>query len=515
VSSSAAARARAGEVNRPMIVLSIMTATIMISLDTTIANVALPHIQGSVSASLDQITWVLTSYIVASAIMTPLTGWLTARLGRKRLFLVAIGGFTFASALCGIAGSLVEIVGFRLFQGICGAPLIPLAQSVLLDIYPREKHGQAMAIWGMGAMLGPIMGPALGGWLTDNFSWRWVFYINLPFGALAMAGAFLFIHGNKHDNAPKLDWLGFLSLTLGIGALQMMLDRGETQDWFAAPEIWIELGLAILGFYLTTVQTLTGEAPFIRRRMMKDRNFLTASVFGFFIGILIFATMALLPPMIETILGYPVVTTGLVTAPRGFGTLLSMFVVGRLIGKVDTRLILFTGLGITAYSLWLMTHFDVVMGSTPIVVSGLLQGAGMGLIFVPLSTIAFSTLDPALRTEAAGVYTLIRNIGSSVGISIMQALLSQNTSRMHASLVEHVRPDNPNLQASTSPLYANLANPANLAAINGMIGKSSAMVAYLDSFKLMMIISIAAMPLLLLMRPPKRAPAGEAHMAVE
>jgi DHA2 family multidrug resistance protein len=371
-----------------------------------------------------------------------------------------------------------------------------------------------MAIWGMGAMLGPIMGPALGGYLTDNFSWRWVFYINLPFGILAFLGVFFFIHGNKHENQTRLDWTGFLALALGIGALQMFLDRGETQDWFASPEIWLELVLAILGFYWTIVQTVTGDAPFIRRRMLKDRNFVTASLFGFFIGILIFASMALLPPMIENVLGYPVVTTGLVTAPRGFGTLFSMFVVGRLIGKIDTRLILFAGFTITAYSLYRMSQFDTMMGTGPIVTSGLLQGFGMGLTFVPMSTIAFSTLAPELRTEAAGVYTLIRNIGASVGISIMQTVLSKNINTVHASMVENIRPDNPNLQASVSPLFHGQGTEG-LAAIDGFITRNSAMVAYVDVFKLMMIMTIAILPMLLLLRPPKMQPGEAAHMAVE
>ncbi len=501
------------DANRPFIVLSIMTATIMNSLDTTIANVALPHIQGSVSASADQITWVLTSYIVAAAIMTPLTGWLAGRFGRKRVFMVSVAGFTFASALCGIAGSLVEIVGFRLFQGACGAALIPLSQAVLLDTYPKERHGQAMAIWGMGTMLGPIMGPALGGWLTDNFSWRWVFYINLPFGVLALLGIFFFISDNKQQNPPRLDFLGFLALSLGIGALQMVLDRGQQKDWFSSPEIWIETILAGLGFYWTIVQTATARNPFIPRALLKDRNFIVATLFGFLLGILLFATMALLPPMLEGLLNYPVVTTGLVTAPRGFGTFLSMFIVGRLIGRVDTRLILLTGLACSALSLFRMTHFNLDMGPALVVTSGVIQGLGLGLIFVPLSTVVFSTLNPVLRTEAAGIFTLVRNIGSSVGISIMEALLTNNTQIVHADLIRHVRPDNPNLRLGVPPGWS-FASPHGLAVMDAAVTRQAAMVGYIDDFKLMMIIAIATMPLLLLMRPPKIVAAGEVH-AVE
>ncbi|MGC1302294.1 MAG: MDR family MFS transporter [Caulobacteraceae bacterium] len=500
--------------NRPLIVLSIMTATIMNSLDTTIANVALPHIQGSVSASSDQITWVLTSYIVAAAIMTPMTGWLAGRYGRKIVFMISIAGFTFASALCGIAGSLAEIVGFRLLQGVCGAALIPLSQAVLLDIYPRERHGQAMAVWGMGAMLGPIMGPALGGWLTENYSWRWVFYINLPFGVLAFLGFFLFLHETRQTTHRKLDFVGFLTLSLGIGALQLFLDRGQQKDWFSSPEIWVEAILALLGFYWAVVQTLGTAHPFISREVLRNKNFLTCTIVGFFINILLFATLALLPPMLEDLLGYPVVTTGLVTAPRGFGTLFSMFIVGRLIGRVDTRLIILTGLGLTAASLWQMTHVNLQMDANLVVFAGLSQGFGVGLVFVPLSTVVFSTLDTRLRTEAAGLYTLVRNIGSSVGISVLQSILTQKTQTVHADLVRHIRPDNPSFRAFAPPGWS-LSSLHGIAVIDAEVTRQAAMIGYADCFKFMLTIAFVAMPMVLLMRPPRQAPAkGEVH-AVE
>jgi len=500
--------------NRPLIVLSIMTATVMNSLDTTIANVALPHIQGSVSASADQITWVLTSYIVAAAIMTPMTGWLAGRYGRKIVFMISIAGFTFASALCGIAGSLAEIVGFRLLQGVCGAALIPLSQAVLLDIYPREKHGQAMAVWGMGAMLGPIMGPALGGWLTENYSWRWVFYINLPFGVLSFLGFFLFLHEGRAANHRKLDFTGFLALSLGIGALQLFLDRGQQKDWFSSPEIWVEAMLALLGFYWAVVQTLGAAQPFINREVLRDKNFLVCTAVGFFINILLFATLALLPPMLENLMGYPVVTTGLVTAPRGFGTLLSMFVVGRMVGRIDTRLIILSGLILTAISLWQMTHVNLQMSANLVVFAGLSQGFGVGLVFVPLSTVVFSTLDPRLRTEAAGLYTLVRNIGSSVGISVLQSILTQKTQTVHADLIRHVRPDNPTFRAFAPPGWT-LSTPHGLAFIDAEVTRQAAMISYADCFKFMLTIAFVAMPMVLLMRPPRQAPAkGDVH-AVE
>ena len=500
--------------NRPLIVLSIMTATVMNSLDTTIANVALPHIQGSVSASADQITWVLTSYIVASAIMTPMAGWLAGRFGAKIVFMISIAGFTFTSALCGLANSLAEIVGFRLLQGVCGAALVPLSQSVLLNIYPKEKHGQAMAVWGMGAMLGPIMGPALGGWLTENLSWRWVFYINLPFGVLAFLGFWLFLKTERAAVVRKLDFFGFFTLSLGIGALQLFLDRGEQKDWFSSTEIWIEAGLAVLGFWWATVQTFTARQPFVNREVLRDRNFLICTFFGFFINILLFATLSLLPPMLENLMNYPVVTTGLVTAPRGFGTLLSMFIVGRLIGRVDTRLIIFTGLVITAFSLSRMTQVNLQMGPELVVMAGISQGVGVGLIFVPLSTVVFSTLSPALRTDAAGLFTLVRNIGSSVGISVLEATLVSNTQKVHADLIRHVRPDNPNFQLFAPPGWSLMSQKA-MAFIDAQVTAQASMVAYVDDFKFMLVIALCLMPLVLLMRPPRGAPAkGDVH-AVE
>jgi DHA2 family multidrug resistance protein len=502
--------------NRIPITISIMLATVMNSLDTTIANVALPHIQGSVQAGPEQIGWVLTSYIIAAAIMTPLTGWLAGRMGRKRLFLVSIGGFVAASMLCGIATSLPELVLFRLLQGMFGASLIPLSQAVLLDINPPEKHGQAMAIWGAGAILGPILGPALGGYLTDNFSWRWCFYINLPIGILALLGVWLFISGDKTDRPRPFDFMGFGMLTVFVAGFQLMSDRGPANDWFASTETWIEAVLAAIGLWTFMAHTLTAEHPFFDRGLARDRNFVTASVFGFFVGVLLFSTMALLPPMMQVLMGYPVLTSGLVTMPRGLGSFAAMFIVGRLVGRIDTRLILFVGLSLNAIALWQMSHFDLSMTSQPVMISGIVQGLGIGLIFVPLSTLAFATLTPALRAEGSAVYTLIRNLGASVGISIMQALVVANTQTMHASIAAKAIPTDPMVRYAMPPMF-DLNTQGGLSALNGEITRQATMVAYIDDFKLMLFITIACMPMLLLMRGPGRSGAagGPAHAAVE
>jgi len=504
---------RSAGFTRLMITASIMTATLMNALDMTIANVALPHIQGSVSASQDQVTWVLTSYIVSAAIMTPLTGAVAMRFGRKNVFLVSVACFTVASALCGLAQNLSQIVLFRLLQGISGAPLIPLAQAVLLDIYPQEKQGQAMAVWGMASMLGPIMGPVLGGYLTDHFSWRWVFYINLPFGVASFIGIWMFIPRAKPAIRQRFDLMGFAFLAIAVGAMQMMLDRGEGQDWFSSPEIWIEGGLGLIAAYLCAVQTLTARHPFISRALLQDRNFVAAAGFSLVVGVLMFATTALLPPMIETLLGYPVTDAGVVMAPRGVGTLVSMFFVGRLVGRVDNRIIILTGLSLMAVSMFMMTQFSLTMPSTPIMAAGLVQGMGMGLLFVPLSTIAFATLPHHLRTEGAGLFTLVRNVGSSAGISALSAVQIQNLAISRTELTEHIRADNPALHAFGR--HIDTTSPMQLAGLAGQIARQAAMISYIDSFKLIMIVCFLAMPLLVLLRPPRAAGAGDTHLAVE
>jgi DHA2 family multidrug resistance protein len=498
--------------NRWPITISIMLATVMNSLDTTIANVALPHMQGSVSASPEQITWVLTSYIVAAAVMTPLSGWLADRIGRKRMFLISIALFTAASMLCGIATSLPEIVLFRLLQGVGGAALIPLSQAVLLDINPPEKHGQAMAIWGAGAILGPILGPALGGYFTEHWSWRWCFYINLPVGIMAFLGVLTFISSDSTRTAKRFDFLGFGMLTIFIAAFQMMLDRGPSQDWFHSREIWAEAILAGIGLWVFVVHTFTTPHPFFDRALIRDRNFVTASIFGFFVGILLFSVMALLPPMMQTLMGYPVLTSGLLSMPRGIGSFLAMFAVGRLVGRVDTRLILFTGLTLSCWALWQMMHFDLAMGTAPFITSGIVQGLGIGLLFVPLSTLAFATIPQHLRPEGSSVYTLIRNLGSSVGISIMNALVVINAQKMHASLAAGVDTSSPVLRADIPGM---LASTPGLQSLNAEITRQSMMVAYVDDFRLMFIMTLACMPMLLLMRKPRRFGGEPIHAAAE
>ena len=492
-----------------LITVSVMLATIMQALDTTIANVALPHMQGSLSATQDQISWVLTSYIVAAAIMTPTSGFLSARLGRKRLFVWSITGFTIASILCGVATSLTEMVVFRLLQGVFGAALVPLSQSVLLDTYPREKHGSAMAMWGVGVMVGPILGPTLGGYLTEFYDWRWVFLINLPFGILALLGILAFVPETKRDRERPIDWFGFALFGIAIGALQMMLDRGELKDWFSSPEIVVEAVLAGLCFYMFLVQMTTHPRPFLSPRLFRDRNFVTGLFLIFMVGIVLLATMALLPPFLQNLKGYPVITVGFALAPRGIGTMVAMLIVGRLVNKLDPRLLMLTGLGMTALSLHQMAGFNLDTDVWALTWTGVLQGFGLGFIFVPLSAVTFSTLEPALRTEATGLFSLLRNLGSSIGISAVIMLLSRNTQINHASLSEHVTPFDPAWRAMLPDAWS-LDTASGLAALNGEVTRQAATLAYLTDFQLMMWVTLLAIPLIFLLRRPRREPAPKA-----
>jgi DHA2 family multidrug resistance protein len=486
--------------NRAAITVCVILATIMQALDTTIANIALPYIQGSVSASQDQINWVLTAYIVAAAIMIPPTGFLAGRFGRKRLFLVSVVGFTVASMLCGMAQSLAQIVLFRILQGAFGAALVPLSQSVLLDIYPKERQGSAMALWGIAVMVGPVLGPVLGGWLTENYTWRWIFYINLPLGTLAFLGITTFLPETARNAGAKLDWFGFGTLSLGIGALQVLLDRGEQLDWFGSGEIWIEAIIAASAFYLFLAHTFTADEPFVRPALFRDRNFAAGMVFIFVVGVTYLASLALLTPYLQSLMNYPIVTAGLVLGPRGLGTMAAMMVVGQLVGKVDTRLLLAIGLGLTAWSLYQMTGWTPDVSQTTLMINGVVQGAGLGFLFVPLSAVTLGTLPSQQRTEGAGLYNLSRNIGSSVGISVVMTLLTQNTQANHADIVQHVTAVNRMFENPAIAQFWNPATDGGRAALDAMITRQAQIIAYIDDFKLLMIATLVVIPLLIVFR---------------
>lgn len=511
--------------NRGIITACTMAATLMQALDSTIANVALPYMQGSFAASYDEITWVLTSYVTAAAIMTAPVGWLATRFGRKSLYVVCIVGFTIASMLCGAAQSLAAMVAFRLLQGVFGAALVPLSQSTMLDIYPAEQRGPAMALWGMGVMLGPILGPTLGGYLTDLYNWRWVFYVNLPFGVAATLGLIWFMPKDAVRASLRFDWIGFTALAVGLGALQMMLDRGQDQDWFASREVVIEAVLAGLGFYLFVVHLLTARNPFIKLAVFRDRNLVAALFVMFAVGSVLLASSALLAPWLQNLADYPVATAGLLLAPRGIGTMAAMMIGGRLSNRYDPRLIMLAGLIILIYSLRMMTAWTPDVSAWDVILCILLQGAGLGFVFVPLQVLAFWTLPGHYRTDGTALLSLFRNVGSAIGISVMSALLAHNQQVLHETIGAQISPFNRALQMGgavgdywiTTVRQAQFVSlQQGLALLDGMVNRQAEIIAYLDDFKLMMLTTIPAILLLLLLRRPTalsaRAQPDEMHV---
>jgi DHA2 family multidrug resistance protein len=489
---------------RMLVTACAMTATIMQALDTTIANVALPYMQGSLSASLDQINWVLTSYIVAAAIMTAPIGWIADRFGRKKLFITCVAGFTAASFLCALAQNIEQMVLFRLLQGMAGAALVPLSQAVLLDAYTVQERGQAMAVWGIGVMLGPIMGPTLGAWLTDNYSWHWVFLINLPIGVATVIGMLLFMDETHRHEHLRFDWYGFLALAVGIGSLQLLLDRGEQVGWFDSSEIWIETIVSIVGFYYFFAHSLTTPEPFVRFELFKDRNFVSGVVFMVVIGVVLFGTMALVTPFMQNLLGFPIQTAGFLLGSRGVGTLLTMMVAPRLMRMLETRYLILIGLLLTGGTLYVFTGFSLDVTQRTIVITSVVQGVGLGLLFVPITTAAFLTLPGHLRNSGTSILTLVRNIGSSVGISMVIANLTSKTTEMHARIVESVTPFNDALQMPDVTHTLNVHSESGLAMLDGIVSQQAAMIAYLNDFKLLMILTLATMPLVLIIRAAKR-----------
>jgi DHA2 family multidrug resistance protein len=498
---------------RLIVTVGVMSAVLLQVLDTTIANVALPHMQASLGATQETINWVLTSYIIASAIALPMSGWLADRVGRKRLLIVSVVGFTAASVMCAMATSLPEMVGFRAIQGVSGAFIVPLAQATLFDINPREKHGQAMALFGGGVMIGPIMGPVLGGWLTDSYNWRWVFLVNLPVGIFCFFLMTAFMPTTETQKR-RFDLFGFGLLAIALASLQMVLDRGQQKDWFDSWEIIIETGLSIAGFWMFLVHTITSDHPLWDRAMFADRNFASALVFMVITGVLLLAGLALLPPLLQNLYGYSVLQSGFLTAPRGIGTLFSMLIAGRLTSRMDARILVGIGVVCMGISLWMMTGFAIDQPSRPVIVSGVVQGLGLGLIFVPLQTLAFATLPARDRTTGAALLNLARNVGGSVGISVVSFQLARMTQVAHADMASHITDSKiPTIDPNVLQTFGNQATSV-AAYLNAEITRQALFIAYLDDFKLMMYVSFFVLPLLLLMRNANK-PSGDQPVVMD
>lgn len=492
---------------RRFVTFSVLVATLMQTLDTTIANVALPHMQGSMGATQDQIAWVLTSYIIATAIMLPLTGLIVARFGRKRFLGWAVVGFTLSSMLCGAAQDLSQIVAFRIIQGICSACLVPLSQAVLLDIYPREQHASAMAMWGVGVMVGPIVGPSLGGWLTEYYSWRWVFYINLPFGFLAWLGILAFLPETPIDRSRRFDLLGFAFLSVALGAMQAMLDRGQSLDWFASREIVVEAGLTCVGLYLFLVHIFTHQHPFIEPDLFRDRNFSIGVLLMFIVGAILFASTVLMPPFMHDLMHYPVVDIGLLMVPRAAGTMIAMWGAGKLLRFMDARHVVIAGVVLTAIALWEMTGFSLDSTAWDISRIGFVQGIGVGLTYVVLTTVTFSTLESRHRNEGTALFSLMRNIGSSIGISAAVTFLARSTQTNHAAFSAYIAPFRSAFEGGAAQAYR-LTSPQGVQLLNAEVTRQAAMLAYLQTFRLMMFLVLVMLPLALLLRSPRIQRAG-------
>jgi DHA2 family multidrug resistance protein len=477
----------------------------MNTLDSTIANVALPHIQGSVSAAQDQITWVLTSYIIATAIMTPLSGWLSQKIGLKRMLLISVGGFTAASMLCGIATSLPEIVIYRLLQGIAGASLMPLSQAVMLNLYPQRLIPRVMSIWSAAVILGPIVGPTLGGWITENLTWRWVFYINLPIGILAFLGLWSFMAHDDGGRERPFDFLGFGSIVMFVLGLQIMLDRGPGRDWFYSKEIWIEAVIAAVGLWVFLIQTATSKHPFFHRDLAKDGNYVGTTLFGFFVGALLFSTSALLPSFMQNLMGYSAMQSGLASMPRGLGSLISFLLIPWLVQKFGARLVLFVGVLTNVWSAWQMGRFDLSMTAEPIMMAGFIQGIGTGLMFAPLNTLGYATLDPKHRTEGTIVATMARSLGSSVGISLVQMMLIRDSAMAHQRLTERLAGGDP-LVRGVLPSIMDPSSPQGLQILNGEVTRQGTMVSYDNVFSWIALSVVLLAPLILILKPAPKIP---------
>lgn len=488
---------------RWIITIAIMTATLMQVLDTTIVNVALPHMQGSLGASPDETTWTLTSYLVASAIFMPLTGYFTDRFGRKNYLLLSVIGFTLTSALCGAATSIVQMVVFRLLQGIFGAGLVPLSQAILTEIFPEQERGKAMAIWGMGVMVGPILGPSLGGYLTDIASWRWTFYVNVPFGIAASLMVFRFVPDTLKKER-KIDWLGLLLIAVAIGSIQYVLDRGNQRDWFDALDIRIStfLGLiSLVGFIIYSLKNKNNSI--FNLTIFKDRNFILSSLLLMVLGLGMYGTMVIQPQLLQGLLNYPVLLAGLIMAPRGLASMFSMMIVGKLINYIDPRWFIALGIVLGATGIYICTQYSQEISLSWLIWPLILQGLGLGLIFVPLSSIAFSTLPTTTRAEAAGIYSLLRTIGSSIGISITITFLSRHTQMAWNQLGSSMQIYNPAFMDYVHSLHLDVSSPKAIALLTSELSQQSLMLSYINTFSFIMWSFLIMLPCVLLLKNTK------------
>jgi MFS transporter, DHA2 family, multidrug resistance protein len=486
-----------------ILMAAVMAVSVCQFLDLTIANVALPHMQTSLGASMEQVSWIVTSFIIAGVLVLPLTGWLSDRIGSRNLFIWSTVLFVVASMLCGAATSLTQMCLFRAIQGVAAAFISPMSQTIMFDISKPSKQAQSMAIWGIVVMIGPISGPFLGGWLTESLNWRWVFYVNVPICAAALA-VLWWLLPSRPVVRRQLDIAGAVLLAIGLCALQLMLDRGQTKDWLESVEIVVELLIALSAFWMFYIHVRSAANPLFDRAMVTNKNFLLGIVFMALMGVTNIALSAVLPSLYQNVYGYDVLDTGLLMVPRGFGVLTTMLLANRLMARVDNRVMITTGYLLAAWSMWIMTQWSLEMGRDWIIISGFVQGLGLGLVFVPMNLIAFGTLAPHHRTEGTTLLTLARNLGSSFGLSAIVTMIATNVQTSHADVGAHVTRDSlPAMDLGAAAERLGRLGEGALAIIDAEVNRQATMIAYIDNFYAMTWLLICVAPLPWLVKRPK------------
>lgn len=497
--------------NKYLVAGTVMIGTLMEVIDTSVANVSLPHMQGTFSAGVDEITWVITSYLVANAIILPLSGWLGNYYGRKRSYLTCLVLFTLASLGSGAAISLPMLVAMRVLQGLAGGAMVPMSQAILLESFPKEEHGKAMALFGVGVIFGPIIGPTLGGWITDTIGWRWVFYINAPLGILGVLLGLLFIVDPPYLKRPegRVDYLSFVFIAVGLGSLEILLNRGQRYDWFHSPRIQIFGLLTVLGLALFIWRSFTAKQPLVDLRVFKSRPFLVGTLLMFLLGFGLFGSFTMLPLFVQQMLGYTATLAGLVLSPGGLMSLVAMVFVGNLVGRIDSRLLVLFGVTMNLLSLWLLQHVYLGVDFWYVTASRLLQGFGMGFLFVPLTAIAFAGLKPEQMGQATGLFNLLRNEGGSIGIAMSSTVLARHAQMHHSHLVENLTPGNPVLQERVAGMTQWLGNTAgtdpvtsqHLAwrLVEGQVTRQAYVLAYNDVFWMLTLAFACFLPFVFLL----------------
>ena len=512
-------RDASGAINPWFIAVAVMCSTFMEVLDTTVVNVSLPHIAGSLSATPDEATWALTSYLVANAIILPMTGWLANYFGRKRLLMFSVSGFTIASFFCGFAPNLPFLIIFRVIQGATGGGLQPLSQAILLEVFPPEDRGKAMAFWALGIVVAPMLGPVMGGWLTDSYSWRWVFYINIPIGALALFLTYIFVFDPPYikRGTAKIDYWGMGMLAVGIGALQVMLDKGQEEDWFSSHMITALAILAGAGLVLFIVRELNIEHPVVDLRVFRHRTYSTGVFLMTILGFVLYGSTVLVPLLLQTVLGYPALQAGIAMLPRGLGSFVMMPVVGFLMSKIEARRLLGAGILIATYAFWQFSHLSLDVGYWNFFWPLIIQGSAMGFLFVPLTTITNSPIPNNEMGNATSLFNLMRNIGASIGIASVTTIQARHAQIHTNVLTRHVDVYNPQAQSLIQQLTsAMMARGADLAtatrqayaAIFGTVQQQASIMAYNDVFAFLTFLFAMMFPLIFLMQKPKQRGGG-------